>query len=317
MDALDLAILREMFRERVLFWGSLDPRVSTDTIAARVGVAGSTVRARLRGWSEAGFLTRYDVLPNPSLIGARLGAGNFRLGDARAKPGAFEDLANLDGTVCAQDYVGGWVTTSFLVHDPASLDRRLRILERLPNVVEALPCVPVRTPEPTVELSPLDWRILDAMHEDASSGLAGVAKRVGVSTKTIARRHARLVKGRAVWFVPAIDFGKWTGAGIALLNVYLAPGARSRDVARAVRERLPGVLVLTDSKDLYEDDEHAALAVLVHLQSLGDVDDATCVALEIAGVSEVELLFPRRFRAYGAWAREAIRERLKAKGSRG
>ncbi|MEA3198974.1 MAG: hypothetical protein QOE90_402 [Thermoplasmata archaeon] len=305
MDAVDLAILREMFRERVLFWGSLDPRVSTDAIARKVGVAGSTVRARLAAWHDAGFLARYDVLPNPALVGASLGAGNFRVADPRHKPQAFEDLALLEGTVSAQDNLGGWMTTTFLAHGPESLARRLKLLERLPGVAETLPCVPVRAPAPTMAPSPLDWRLLAALRHAPGASLGGVARELGVSTKTAARRYERLVAGRALWFVPELDFGRWRGAGLALLNLYLDPKTDSREVARAVRARLPDVLVLTDSADLFEG--HAALAVLVHLGALADAEEAECAALEIGGVREVEVLFPRRFRSYGAWADEAIR----------
>ncbi|HLB69283.1 MAG TPA: AsnC family transcriptional regulator [Thermoplasmata archaeon] len=52
MDELDLAILREVSRHRVLWWGSLDPRLSAGDIADRLGLDRTTVWSRLRSWER-------------------------------------------------------------------------------------------------------------------------------------------------------------------------------------------------------------------------------------------------------------------------
>ena len=72
MDDRDLAILHEMFTDRVLRLGRADPRISAAQIGDRLDLATSTVSERIRAWRREGFLNGYIVFPNPALLGLKL-----------------------------------------------------------------------------------------------------------------------------------------------------------------------------------------------------------------------------------------------------
>lgn len=75
-----------------MWWGSLDPRISTREVARRLRLDPTTVWSRLRSWQRNGFLLGYSVVPNPTLFGAGLAGGSVRIADSRAKERFFRDL---------------------------------------------------------------------------------------------------------------------------------------------------------------------------------------------------------------------------------
>src|SRR5687768_2459288 len=85
VDRLDVRILREIMRDRVVVWGSNDPRLSAETLARRVRADPTTVRDRLRAWQRSGFLQGFTVLPNMGIFGAGLASGAICVPDLRAK----------------------------------------------------------------------------------------------------------------------------------------------------------------------------------------------------------------------------------------
>jgi DNA-binding Lrp family transcriptional regulator len=86
VDPLDLNILRETSRGRVMWWGSLDPRLSIREVGHRLRVDPTTIWNRLRAWQRTGFLLGYSVVPNPSLLGPnwREGASESRTPERRS-----------------------------------------------------------------------------------------------------------------------------------------------------------------------------------------------------------------------------------------
>lgn len=300
VDATDIAIMREVFRERVFFWGNLDPRLSLETIARRVGLARTTVRARIQRWSKDGFIERYEVMPNPSLFGARLGACGVRIEDPRAKARFLDELDLVDGVVVALDHLGPWVVVDLVIDEPRLLERRRRLMARLPGVNEVEECLPIETPRATADLTDLDWRIVKALREAPLATIDATARKVGVSAKTLARRYERLVASNAVWFVPVLDFGGYTGGSVGRLIVTLAKDADPRKVAKGLRA-LPGALVVADLHPVHPGPVPGPFDVLCHLDAVPHAEAVQRAALDVTGVAGVEVIFPRSLRVYNGW----------------
>ncbi|HEV8359724.1 MAG TPA: AsnC family transcriptional regulator [Candidatus Thermoplasmatota archaeon] len=313
MDELDMAILREMARDKVLVWGGLDPRLSAGEIARRLGGDPSTVRARVRAWEEAGFLAGHAIWPNPALFGAHLASGGLRVDDPRQKQAVLDALRDVEGIVGVQEYVGPWAGLGRVVENPEALERQLRLLARLPGVTEVTRPFAPRQPQPTIEPSPLDWRMLDALRRSPEATLQQLAGEVGISSKTFARRYDALVAGRAVWHVPSLDFTRYGGATVAKFIVLLAPGIDPVAAAASFQERFP--LMDHHAGHVHAggaNDARGLVELYLHLPSAAAAEEAQRALLGYPGVTEVELLFPKRFWTNGAWFAERLAARLKA-----
>lgn len=316
VDKLDLAILREMSRNRVLWWGSLDPRLSAGDIADRVGVDRTTVWARLRSWERQGFLLGYEVIPNPGIFGAGLAGGDIRVDDPRAKPQVLRDLSLIEGALGAFDHVGPWVAVMYVHESRAALDRCLRLVARLPGVDEVAPCIPFRPPPCSVVPTARDWLILKVLRAAPKERLGAAAHKIGVHPRTFSRRYASLIQGKAIWSVPLLDFTQYTGAVAARLLVTLSPKAKSRLVAQKLREAYPELMLLENPEEVDFDrsaapqGEGTFLSLLLHQESAGAIEDARKKALDLPEVLGVEMLFPRRLYIYRHWFDEHIEKAL-------
>jgi DNA-binding Lrp family transcriptional regulator len=297
MDALDFEILREMGRNRVFLAGGAEPRLNAASIAERLGVDPTTVRDRLRAWEEDGFLLGYEVLPAPELFGARVEAASVRVSHEGGRSALVERLRGLPTAMAAIEHVGDWVGVGLL--DEGRGADWSQVAD-LPSVAEVAPPFRVRSPAPTVQPSPLDWRILRAAHEQPRAGAGELAERVGIHRKTLARRYQALVEGRAVWFVPLLDFSAYSGAILARFFVTLSSDGRAADVVGALRGSVPELLEHATHPDL------GLVELLLHLSSVGDLERATQVARRVPGVAGVEHVLPLRLHVFPTWFREAL-----------
>jgi DNA-binding Lrp family transcriptional regulator len=304
VDALDHAILRELGRDQVLLWGGMDPRVSATQLADRLGVDRGTIRARMRAWVACGFLRRFVALPNPHLLGVGLAAGGVRVSDVKDKPRVLDDLALVDGMLSAMEHVGEWIGLAFVDDGKAAIARRMKLLERVPGVAEVQPPLLWGAPLATIDPTPLQWRVLAALRaSDARDAKLGeLAKRVGVSPNTFHAHYDALVRGGAVWSVPELDFAKWDGAPLARLVVVLAPEASRASCLKALRDIAPDLMPHPTPQPMAGD--AAFVSVMVHLPSLGAIEDAALRARALPDVREVEVLYPKSFRVYDAWFEE-------------
>jgi DNA-binding Lrp family transcriptional regulator len=307
MDPLDLGILRELSRDQVVWFGRPDPRFSLAEIGRELHVDRTTVAARLRRWQNQGFLRGHEVVPSPGLFGASVAGGTLRVDRPTDKPRVLEELALIPGLLSAVDHVGPWVALLLAFDTREGLERSRRLLARTAGVSEVSPCVPLRTPEPAMAPSPSDWAVLRALRVDPRRPASEVARAVGLSTKTLARRMERLVAGRAVWYLPLLDFTRFTGATFARFLIVLRPGADGPAVAREAARLLPQITYLVDLADLAEETQGPALLdVGAYVDSLGLAEDAQRELQASPSVDDVEILYPRRFYLFGSWFDERL-----------
>jgi DNA-binding Lrp family transcriptional regulator len=313
MDPLDLKILRETSRGRVMWWGSLDPRVSIREVARRLRVDPTTVWNHLQAWQRDGFLLGYSVVPNPALFGAGLAGGSVRISDSRAKDRFFRDFGLIEGAAFAVDQVGPWVVVMYAFATERSLQRSAGLTRKLPGVSEMEPCIPFHCPKTTVTPSRLDWRILETLHAHPMEDLSQCARTVGVTPKTFARRYNSLIRDRAVWSIPRLDFTRYRGATVARFLVWLSPESDSQRVLGRLEERFPSYILLEDQSGLPDTGSKVVrlLSLFLQLSSAGEVEDADRVIREVDGVVDVETYFPRQVHVYDDWFAERLESQVR------
>lgn len=312
VDDLDLGILRRISRGGGMWWGCLDPRLSAQDIAEALQVDRKTVWARLKHWRRTGFHVRQEIVPNPRLFGAGIGGGGVRVGDVREKPRVLRDLARIDGALGGYDQLGEWLVVVYAHESAAALRRSLKEVRAIAGVAEVTACVPFRPPDASVEPTPLDWRVIRALAEDGGADLARAASRVGVSSRTLTRRFERLASGRALWSLPIFDFRQYTGAVLARYLLITEEGADGRDVAKAVRRRMPG-LIWCEAMESYfpeEPSEYSWVEFTAHLASAATADDVLREAAALPRVASAEVFFPSRCFLNRSWFDERVAARV-------
>ena len=312
MDPLDVGILRELSRDQIVWFGRLDPRLSASEIARRLHVDRATVGARLRAWEKQSFLRGHEVVPSPLVFGAKIAGGNLRVEDLRKKPRILEDLSLVPGLISAVDHNGDWVALLYAFGRPDELDRCRRLIERFSGVGEVTPCVPFVAPAPTMAPTRLDYRILSDLKSAPRRTLQEIARSVRVSPKSLVRRLELLVRGRAVWYLPILDFTRYSKAVVTRFVVVLREGSDPGHVADWIRRRVPGMTYLVDSSAL-QGREGALPPMLdfgAHLDSTGGAEDVQRELQGLEPVEDVEVLFPRRIYLYRTWFDDRIQAAL-------
>jgi DNA-binding Lrp family transcriptional regulator len=285
-DALDLAMLREMYRNGAVNLAGIDPRLNATRVARALGIGRSRVAARLRSWRESGFLRKYDVWPNPALLGWVGAWTSIRVDHPRVKPELVRRLALVEGLVSAVDYQGEWISVGLVGPDRASLERRAGILRNLVGVREVDPIVLWKLPPPSRALSPLDRRIVAALRERPTATLAETARRVGVSTRTMTRKYADLVEDWSVWFLPVFDF-RTIRSPVVSVTLQLAPSASRAEIARRIRAEFPLLLDLT-TEAIGPGAAPTAPVFFVVLPSAARIEDLDRQIATLPGVDGVE-----------------------------
>ncbi len=235
---LDVDILRVMYTSTGVSIAGIDPRLNASRVARHLGVSRARIAARLRAWTEYGFLRRYDVWPNPYLFQRTGATFDVRVHDPLAKDEVIGRIELVPGAVGGIEFLGGWLAATFVLprdEDPRRVAALLRGLSGIAEVGDAIPWAP---PPYERTLSPLELRIVRVLRQYPTDSLASIARHVGVSTRTITARYSRLIDERAVWFVPVLDFRALAGPVLALNLVFRAPADREA-FARALRRKYP------------------------------------------------------------------------------
>jgi DNA-binding Lrp family transcriptional regulator len=239
VDGIDLRIMRHMGISPFLAWPHPPSATRPAAVARALGVGVDTVKRRLAALREAGVYHGLQVAPNPLLVGYRVVTFHARAKDATAKAAAVRKLAGGPGIVGTVGMVGGDCCFDVAYRSDAERDAlRARIAAAFG--VDPVHFIAYPLPIPRVEPTPLDWRILQALRRDPAAGLDAVAKDLGVSARTVKRRHDRLAKGGAFDVVGVFDPGAVAGQFVAYLLVHFAPGSGPEEAPRvlnAFRER--------------------------------------------------------------------------------
>jgi DNA-binding Lrp family transcriptional regulator len=295
---LDLAIFRELYRSGAVSVAGFDPRLNPSRLAERLGVSRARVAARLAEWTRTGLLQRYDVWPNPALFDREGFTLDVRLADRLGKPEVLRRIALVEGAVGGIEMAGEWITVQFVAPDAEHAPRTAELLRGLAGVAEVLPPIPWRRLPPARPLSPLDLRIVRDLRAHPTDALSAVARRVGVSSRTITTRYGQLVEDLSVWFVPILDFRALAPPVVSVSVELEGPPARA-ELQRAVRRSYPTSIEL--ARPGFGPDLAENLAVFfVLLPSAAAAEELEGFVRRSPGVRSVELLTMVRVHAFPA-----------------
>ena len=297
-EALDIDLLREMYRGGAVNIAGIDPQLNATRIAKRLRVGRARVAARLRAWTASGLLVRYEVWLNPALIGWRGAAVNIRVDHPRVKAALLARLGVIDGAVMAMEFLGEWITVGLVVPDEAALERRIALIRGLSGVKEVEPPILWPVLEPQRKLTSLDIRIVRALRERPTATLSDAAHRVGISTRTMTRRYSALVDDWAVWFVPIFDF-RAISYPMVTLRAALRPETDSEAVIRQIGARFPLNLAFRDP--ITGSTARSEVNLFVMPPSAAHLEDLEKFVSSIKGVGDLEMNLMIRLHSFRGW----------------
>lgn len=310
MDALDIRIIRAMgirpYERAPKPLDALQPA----HISRVTGASVNTVKDRIARMTEKGIIAGYHAVPNLQHLKMRGEAYYLRFPTDEAKDAAMPRLLQTEGLLELHDFMGKGACADFAFQDDTELRAKLGFLQDASGDTAPQRFYYREMPRVARKLTPLDWRILQALRADPRAQAAELAPNVGVSARTVKRHLARMAAEGSVFLVPAVDPSKAEGLFIFEMLVYLREGSGPRP--------------MNELRTAF-DDEHVyayvpASAALGHFDMLlfartsSEVETMRRRAERIDGVLRAETWLFRAFLAFPAWLDAAI-ERAAAAAS--
>ena len=285
----------------------IDPTIPAREIAERVGLSENGVRARLAGLAARGFLRGTAVTPNPSLFGARLFVAELPVATAVEAERLFRDLALADGVVFARDTLDETdrkVQVYFVSESDSTTGRRVALLRRLAPGERLRGPQPYWIPACEQELSPLDWRTLQAICLCPDGTIAEVARATHLSSKTAARRYRGLLGARACWWTHGADSEEFP---LALVRAEVDDSAHRNAVAREVRKETASWMpVASDGLGVGPESAATVVAGLVPADAPTTLERWVKRVAALPGVVSVRRTFALGSRSYPTWFADQV-----------
>lgn len=280
MDRIDWVILRDLYRWDATNLPQGPRRVSLRELAVRTGIHRNTVQARLAGMRREGVLEGIVFEPRPGPLGlVRSGFlfGRTRFPNADAMMEALEPFPFISSAVLSFDQV-----FLHLWHRPDRSPRRdaesIRVALASRDLHEGY--VSSRfPPDPgdAARLSQSDLRLILGLRRAPSRPLAAVGRDLGLPTRTVERRVARLVQRGIGGMVPRFRPAKVQGW---VLVHYVAESERSA----------PGLAAAFPDRVLGPFGAGQVPTVLVPMSSLAEVEERRWKAEQLPGVGPLRVV---------------------------
>ena len=277
-------------------------------LATRLRVEPETVKAHLARMEASGFIRFYQVYPNFRHLGLASAAYLFRVPDDDRKAAAVERVQLIDGLVEVHNFLGAEMCVEVTYRAEHDLSKKLKLLAEFTGDEDPVRFYDRDMPPVPRPLTPLDWRIVKALRYRGRLPPADVAEELGVSARTVRRRHSRIMKEGSMFIVPAVDASKAPGTILFELLFYTTPQADVSTLQRVLQTYEDRYLYhyVPSPRDLGNFD------VLLATDSTGEIEALRQRGRLIPGIAKVSALVFRGWSEYTDWIDAAIEERLQS-----
>lgn len=273
------------------------PFASYETIGRTIGTSGTTVKARIDRMRARGVMSEVRVIPIAHVFGRHWRTFGIGVG-----PGSPDDAAILR----VQDVIWTWRDHRGLLVVNAFTQERDTVPAGLVSLFGEEPIGAVQ-PEPpatadssSLVLSPLDWRVLEALLENPRAPLSSLSRRVGLSARTIRRRRDGLYKRGLIRSFISLDASR--EPGVIVYGAYVSVDRRTN--LRNVRAR--------GAARVWTHYDPPAVLMLGHVPTYSEATEAEKQLQATPGAKVVEFSIP----AGGSLAVERVGKWIRAEKSR-
>ena len=248
MDSLDIGIIREMITDPSNLTIQFDIRRPYQEIARRLQTSEDTVRNRIKTL-ESGLIRSWKVGINPTLFGYLSTFIFFDVRPPNSKRRMFQELRSFPGVMWLVDFLGDFLGCMLAYRDGGSLKSKIGYISELARSENIVPA-DAPFPKCSSRLTENDWRIVRTVQRKPRSSYSDIAKRIGLSTRTVRRRLGTMISENALFVFPELDFDELEGGVLLSLAVFYDTNSK-RTVDNEILSRFQEWLILahlTDSK---------------------------------------------------------------------
>ncbi|MDA4123020.1 MAG: AsnC family transcriptional regulator [Thaumarchaeota archaeon] len=217
-DALDMKIIRALLSERTVAPSNHQVSSSLRSIAARLGADDVTVNYRYKKLRESGALSGWRLALNPTLFGCKSLDATVDVQPESGKPDMIRKLSLMNEVVGIQDFYGRGLKTIVMYRSDEARSRAVELISRITNAETMTQVRWVLPASRTKRLTTTDVAIIRALSNDARMPLDEVARRLGLSTKTVRNHVEKLRRENTIHALPTLNMGGIPG----LIPVHLS-----------------------------------------------------------------------------------------------
>ena len=192
-----------------------------------------TVRKRIERLTSSGLLRGWNALVNPHLFGVTIYALWIAPSSVVTTDDAIRKIRLVHGVSWIGREVGGTLGIGLFCENDRIFQKRVELIKELTGATVIM-TNSVVYPKPEVDLTHADWELIKKLRLDPSPPYNRLAQGMGVSSRTVMRRLTRLMEGKAIVFVSAIDFKRLEGATAVDVFVFYAASKYKSAVDRGV-----------------------------------------------------------------------------------
>ena len=207
MDELDVKIFRALVGESAVAPSRDQVNSSLKSIAKRLGADDATVNYRYKRLQEAGCMSAWQLIVNPSFFGRAMLDVVVDVQPESAKPDMIRKLKLIGEVSGIVDFYGRALKLIVTYNGEESRSRTIELISRITNT-ETL--VQMRWAVPLCRSSGMtetDVAIIRSLSGDARKSFVQVARELGLSVRTV-RNHVGKLRGEnTIFSMPTLNMG--------------------------------------------------------------------------------------------------------------
>ncbi|MFI5420583.1 MAG: AsnC family transcriptional regulator [Nitrososphaerales archaeon] len=240
MDSLDIRIIHYMLDTKATSPVDSNVRKSLSSIARKLKVDENTVKNRIDRLHRSGFLRGWCVGINPSLVNQKMTQIWFDVDDASSKQEVIEKISLIPGVAVIKNLFGSSLCIAFYYEGEQTLRKTIALISKIAGS-DSTTSASEPFPVCKLKLSSDDLRIITSLQKDPLKSYTGVAMELGLSTKTVKRRVARLTDGDALYLLAELDPKFMSGGIVCGLLIFYGdakPNYLADDIVSYIGDKL-------------------------------------------------------------------------------
>jgi DNA-binding Lrp family transcriptional regulator len=286
LDELDVKLFRALVSESLIAPSNVQVMSSLREIARKLGSDDMTVRNRFKKLQEAGCMSVWNLIVNPTFFGYKGVGIRIEAQPESAKADMMRKLRLIHGVVSLVNYLGAPMRIMLLYDTDESRSRSIELISRITNA-EKVTLFKFGVPRSeTKRLTDTDVSIIHALATDARKPSTTVAKELGLSSRTVRKRVEKLRRDKTLFTLPELKVGNITGLIPADLSYSYTNSTVKDSVDRAMLSHFDPFYLwggLSDPENGY---------LVLSLPNMGAVHSSFDWAKEQTGISSAHLDIP-------------------------
>jgi DNA-binding Lrp family transcriptional regulator len=286
LDELDVKLFRALVSESLIAPSNVQTMSSLREIARKLGSDDMTVRNRFKKLQEAGCMSIWNLIVNPTFFGYRGVGIRVEAQPESAKADMVRKLRLIHGVVSLVNYLGAPMRIMLLYDTDESRSRSIELISRITNA-EKVTLFKFGVPRSeTKRLTETDVAIIRTLATDARKPNAIVAKELGLSSRTVRNRVEKLRRDKTLFTLPELKVGNISGLIPADLSYSYTNVTMKDSVDRAMLSHFDPFYLwggLSDPENGY---------LVLSLPNMGAVHNSLDWAKEQYGVASAHLDIP-------------------------